>query len=357
MKTRLWSVLVLGAALIAVGILKKRPMYVEQFYSRGIYPKIAGFFNHASSGVGFSWFETILVVMVGAALFLGALFLRKLLMFSSAPVSWVKAGLTGVVAVLSLVLLFDLQWGLNYYRLPLADQLGLKVRESSNEELAKLCAFLIEDANGLSDRVPRNPNGQMDSRESVQTILKRVPEAFSNPLYKVEPSPPKAASLSWAMSWLGISGIYSPFTAEAHVNDLIPVSILPAVALHEAAHLQGFAREDEANFLAWRLSREYKEADFRYSGDLLAVIYAMNALAAADFERYQALKATYSPGLKADITAQREFWDRYQGQAEKIHEKINDQYLKANSQTDGVASYGRMVDLLLAYNRDALEVR
>ena len=39
-------------------------------------------------------------------------------------------------------------------------------------------------------------------------------------------------------------------------------------------------------------------------------------------------------------------WDE-----EDAKETVNDTYLKANGQTDGVRSYGRMVDLLLAYYR------
>lgn len=31
-----------------------------------------------------------------------------------------------------------------------------------------------------------------------------------------------------------------------------------------------------------------------------------------------------------------------------MHEQLNDAYLKANGQTEGVRSYGRMVDLLIA---------
>ena len=42
---------------------------------------------------------------------------------------------------------------------------------------------------------------------------------------------------------------------------------------------------------------------------------------------------------------------RYGGQY--FSNKINDTYLKANAQSDGVKSYGRMVDLLLAkYRKD-----
>ena len=44
----------------------------------------------------------------------------------------------------------------------------------------------------------------------------------------------------------------------------------------------------------------------------------------------------------------RDKWEPYKGEAAEIHNKVNDAYLKANNQTDGVQSYGRMVDLLIA---------
>ena len=40
--------------------------------------------------------------------------------------------------------------------------------------------------------------------------------------------------------------------------------------------------------------------------------------------------------------------DRFEGKTAEVSTKVNDTYLKAHSQTDGVLSYGRMVDLMLA---------
>jgi hypothetical protein len=47
----------------------------------------------------------------------------------------------------------------------------------------------------------------------------------------------------------------------------------------------------------------------------------------------------------------REFWKKYEGPIEDISSAINDAYLKANRQKDGIYSYGRMVDLLIAEHR------
>ena len=56
-----------------------------------------------------------------------------------------------------------------------------------------------------------------------------------------------------------------------------------------------------------------------------------------------------------DLKDHNAYWDQYRGTVSEVSDKLNDTYLKANAQEDGVKSYGRMVDLLLAWNRERLE--
>ena len=55
---------------------------------------------------------------------------------------------------------------------------------------------------------------------------------------------------------------------------------------------------------------------------------------------------------KEDLQADSAFWLQYDGKAAEVSQTVNNTYLKLNSQDDGVKSYGRMVDLLLAYRRE-----
>jgi hypothetical protein len=50
-----------------------------------------------------------------------------------------------------------------------------------------------------------------------------------------------------------------------------------------------------------------------------------------------------------DLRANSEFWAKYDGKTAEVADMINDSYLKANGQSDGVKSYDKMVDLLMAY--------
>ncbi|NMA67715.1 MAG: DUF3810 domain-containing protein, partial [Clostridiaceae bacterium] len=75
---------------------------------------------------------------------------------------------------------------------------------------------------------------------------------------------------------------------------------------------------------------------------------SMNALYRVDPERYFALIEHYSPKLLNDLRDQQKYWIQFQGVMKKVANSINDTYLKLNGEKDGVQSYGRMVDLLLA---------
>lgn len=124
--------------------------------------------------------------------------------------------------------------------------------------------------------------------------------------------------------------------------------------MHELAHVYGYSRKDEANFIAWLSCWFHPDGDYRYSGAIRARL--RDERPARCGSRGWRLKAQYSPGVKADLAANRTFWERYEGPAEELHEKANDRYLKANGQTDGVDSYGRMVDLMLEAHGGSLKI-
>lgn len=76
-------------------------------------------------------------------------------------------------------------------------------------------------------------------------------------------------------------------------------------------------------------------------------IYAGNALAKVDYEEYVRLHGLLNREIVAELDANCEFWADYEGEVAEVQEKVNDAYLKANGQADGVLSYGRVVDLML----------
>lgn len=66
-----------------------------------------------------------------------------------------------------------------------------------------------------------------------------------------------------------------------------------------------------------------------------------------DFEAYAQVYGQLTAAVLADLDANHEFWEQYEGRVAKAQEAVNDAYLKANGQSEGVKTYGRVVDLML----------
>jgi hypothetical protein len=274
----------------------------------------------------------------------------------------VGAGLVWLVGLAGLVhLWFLLAWGLNHQRPPAAELFGLDARPARPSELAALCAELVESANALRVGRLEDAEGVMRLAAGRAASLARVGEGFGRaarstgmPLAGgpgIAVKRPLVSPLLWR---LGLTGVYVPFTAEAHVNDTVPDPELPFVAAHELAHLSGFAREDEASWVGQRACALHPDADHRYSGALAMSLHALAALARADRGAYSELAARRSAAVARDVAALAAWNDRYRGAARRIARRVNDGYLKSQGDADGVRSYGRVVDLLLAERRARL---
>ncbi|MPN42576.1 hypothetical protein SDC9_190133 [bioreactor metagenome] len=156
------------------------------------------------------------------------------------------------------------------------------------------------------------------------------------------------------MSYAGIAGIFSPFTIEANVNGDLPEVMLPSTIAHEMAHQRGYAREDEANFISFLTCMASPDIEYKYSGTILALIHSINALHGVDKDKALELAEEYSPGLERDLADINAYWKKFEGPIERTSTRLNNTYLKANNQKDGVKSYGRMVDLLLSYYKSKI---
>ena len=78
----------------------------------------------------------------------------------------------------------------------------------------------------------------------------------------------------------------------------------------------------------------------------------MNVLRKEDYDAWEEVREALAPEVEADLQANHEFWERYDSVAAEVSNQVNDTYLKANGQADGVKSYNRMVDLIVAYYID-----
>jgi uncharacterized protein DUF3810 len=343
-----------GLGLLALALLvqlaaSRRPEAVERYFTRALYPALGGRLACLTAALPFSLAELVGAAVLALVAFRLARwrprrpFVRRLLERS--------AGLPLVAAVLYVA--FLLLWGLNYQRLPFARSTGLDVRPAAWAELVSLGAVLVERANRAREGLTEDATGVMRLADGRPAALLRTETGFRAaapryPLLAGACARPKPLLSSPVFSWLGITGIYSPFTGEANVNLTVPDPELPFSAAHEVAHLRGFAREDEASFVGSLACRLHPDPDFRYSGQLVASIHVLNAVAAVDRGAWQRLDRERSAGTRRDLEALAAWAARYKSPVERFSERVNDAYLRSQGQAQGVLSYGRVVDLLIA---------
>ena len=350
------ALLLLPLAIGVQALGAHSPERVEALYSRGVFPILVAVLAWLSSRVPFSVAEVGLacacVVLALALLSTGHALVRgrghRWRILGRAAVSCLLVTGAGYA-------LFLLAWGLNYQRLSFGRSAGLPVAPSDRLELLALSASLIDAANTLRDGLPEDEHGVMRLADGSRRALSRTTLGAAALINRYPWLPkslfhPKPAWTSPLLARLGIGGVYSPWTAEPHVNIEVPSSDIPFDAAHEVGHQLGFAREDEANYLAYLMCRLHPDVDFRYSGVFLASRYAQAALASVDRPEALALESRRSAAVRRDLVALIAWAKRFEGPAMKAAERVNDGYLRTQGQ-DGTRSYGRMVDLLLAERR------
>jgi hypothetical protein len=253
------------------------------------------------------------------------------------------------------IFLFTLLWGGAYHAPKLEARLGLVTGPAEEEILFLTAERHLEDVLRYAAMVPRNRHGAADAGDfnaltpyavrAVKSLMESNPAFFGN----APVAPPKRALSYPILGMLGISGIYVPFTGEAVVNPISTDAFIPAVMTHELAHRLGFAPEEDANLIAYLACMASDRSIFRYSGSLLAYTYCYNALTNPLYR--QALWERLSREGEAvieDYRHNREAWAKYDGPLRERAESVNNAYLQAMGQPEGVRSYGRVVDLLIA---------
>lgn len=396
---------ILLAAALALQVLARYAKGFADWYGANVYPRmvfaVGGFF----SVFPFSAAE------LGIYLFLAWIALYTVLsvihVYRGGFRVLKKYGATLALTASALLLIFTLFCGINYHSAPFSENEGFSMKQSSKEELRELCAFLAEEINrsdaalsgemdrydevlsegtnrsdaalsegtnrsdevlsdeanyrgvarfGETDYGDTGPYREGDARFTSLDEMERQAVLAMKEAGKTYESlsgftpHPKAVWQSGLLSKMKIMGIYSPFTIEANYNREMPVFNIPSTLCHELSHLKGYMREDEANFVAWLACMASDQPQFTYSGHMLAFSHAMNALwNAGEQEAYREIYAGLCQNAKEDLQKDSAFWHQYDGKAAEVSQTVNDTYLKLNSQDDGVKSYGRMVDLLLAY--------
>lgn len=330
-------------------ILGNYPLFVEKWYSNGIYPITSALLRRTLGYIPFSLGDFLYALLV--IMLIRWIVLRIKQRFKD-PKRWILNSL----ATLSLIYFcFNLFWGFNYYRLPLHAALEID-NDYTTEELVELTKDLIATSNELHLGITGNDSVKVDIPYSKSKILELTTEGYQNiedhfpELDYIVPSL-KRSLYSIPLTYMGFNGYLNPLTNEGQVNTHIVPYKIPTTASHEIGHQLGFAKENEANFLACLTTMNHPDKYFNYSGYTFALSYCLSELYRRDPELAKQLSEELNFGIKENYREVREFWIAHKNPFEPIFMFTYNSFLVANNQPGGMRSYSYVVALLVNYHK------
>lgn len=366
-KWRTLLLLLLPAGILLLEVSKRNTQLTEKVFAGRIYPVLAHTISFLTGWIPFSLAEVLLILLPVAILGLLIRLLYKISREAEDGNRVFELLLSAILhigyAVSIVFFLYVVGCGINYNRYPVSYYFGLTVEDSREEELIDLYTELAETASALRVQLSEDEKGIYQLPMDIGELGGLVRDAYRElageyQVFAGNYPKPKPVFFSGAMSYTEITGVFTCWTMEANVNvDISPYSIASTMG-HELSHLRGFMREDEANYISYRVCMASSSPDVRYSGVMHALIHTGNALYKKNPEAYyKVYTEKISAAVSRDLVANNEYWRQFEkpliGETTvgEIVEKVNDTYLKANRQEDGTQSYGRVVDLLLAQFR------
>ena len=354
-----WYVLFIMLTFILLSLAHRLPAVTERLYSRGVHKILKETYGHVFNSLPFAVAPLLIILL---------LLISFLQIFGVIPTNYNNL-LFGYIFIFGIA-----SYSFNYARKTFASATGLEIREASEEELVGLCRELVGKINDIAPLVNRNRRGQAVLATKNRYVLsKQAHAAFKNLSYKyptlgLDGFTPIVKPMPRFMLYRGRAGGYAPLTMETFVDFGKFCSCVPLAMTHEIAHFKGYAREDEAEFIAYLACMESTEPDFIYSGLMGALGYVHDKLhklnpdeyirmmvrlpkeAWNDWEHWECITGRPITSNSSDENANKSknYLKRFRRRAIKIFDNIDHIILKINRQSDGIKSYGRVFDLLIA---------
>ncbi len=335
------------------------PQFVEVVYSRSIFVLFRWIWDYTLGLLPVPLLYPAVLLLLGYGLWVYVK--KRRIRPVRSLLHRVGAVLLDLVAVAGMCLFFFyVLWGFNYQRVPIETQLNLEMPVEPDRQQ------LLAEAE-ISTRELLQSYAQFE-RDSLQALgAGHLPKNLERDLRQAEarvlrsldfPAPGRVRCRRiWpagTLLQLGATGIYIPFIGEGHVDAaLAPVS-RPFTYAHEMAHAYGFGDEGSANFIAWLTCEQSGDPVIRYAGRLDYWFDVMGQLRQEDSLAYARYRAMLPSGIEADIASVRSVYERYPGFFPALSRKLYDIFLKGQGVEEGIRSYSRVVDLVIAWRkRDA----
>lgn len=336
---------------ISVGILAifslflgKSEAFVENCYTVKIYPLLSEWLRTLSGIFPFNigdWLYAGLILLI-----FRRLFQRK----------WVSAG----IWIFSAILVFQLFWGINYYRKGIAAQLKLNKATYSRPEIDALTRQLIDSANYYRKLIGQGAIEKM----TLDQLICEAQSGYQNasrqfPFLSVRIRSVKKSWLTPVADYIGFTGYYIPFTGEANLRDDLPAVLNPYIICHEVAHQLGYASESEASFVGLLAAEASNNPTLKYSLylDLLGYAFYEQYLLSAElpYAAFENLiienRKRMDTLVKQDRKEIRDFFNQRKNAISPISNELYDQFLKLQQQAAGIKSYNEIIAWYINYQK------
>jgi hypothetical protein len=336
-----FAALIAAAGAVALFVVPISPAWIEHGYANGVYAAFATTSVPLVNALPFALGDLLIVlVLLG---FIGFAIRRARR----------GGGLAIVAIVLGLVTLggalgiwFQLAWGLNYRRVPVAYRVAYDGSRVTDAAVAAFTRAIAADLDRTAPAAHREiaRAGQADPAVLESDFLPVV--ARLGDTYRVRVSTPKTSLVldRW-FQIAGIGGMFDPFAYETILNSAFLPFERPFAIAHEWGHVAGFTAEGDANLIAALTCLRSHDPLIHYSGLFWIYGYLPDDVTA----RYPV-----SATVRADEqAAQARFLRYYQPWIYRMQWRAYDTYLRANRVASGVRSYGEFTSLLVGTPRDA----
>ncbi len=322
------------AAGIWAAVWHPSAAWVESAFSNGYYVRWQAFWAGVTAGIPFSLGDVVVIVgvVVGVAQIVRGL--RR-------PTRTVVA-LAAIGGLYSLW--FYAGWGWGYDRGPVQDRVVFEPARIDSVAVAVIRMQTIAELNRLAP-IAHSSHERTDFDEALlQTAWSPVVQRLGD-TWRPAVSRAKPTLAGPFMDASGTSGFTNPFTLETQLAPDLLWFERPFSQAHEWAHVAGYNREDEANFIAVLTCLRDPDPIAQYSGRLELFLYLPplksyphSAFVPLVWQDFAALRKRNAHFVNLDLS--RFSW------------RVYNRYLRSNRIASGVQNYSEVVRLILGVPLD-----
>ena len=350
----MFSLVMICLTLISliIYILVLNSVKFADFFNYNIASVVRQIMAYATSFIPFSTAELFIIL---SPILLSLLVVLIVKQAKKGKKSSIRLFLIIICILLYIFITFVWTYSSGFHTTPLDKKLELDKKIPSKEELNEATAFVVSQLNELSEKIEYDDQGSSLSPYSYKELSEKICNAYEkyekdHGIIRNFDSKIKPIILSEPLTYTHISGIYTFMTGEGNVNVNYPDFIVTTSVAHEMSHQRGVAREDEANITAFIVLMNAEDEFLRYCAYLDLYRYLANALYSADKDAYKNLYLSLASRVRQDLVNYSNFFKKYaNSKASDVTNKVNDSYLQANGQSQGIKSYGMVVETTCAY--------